>query len=163
MHALLASFGQWLEQTSVASVMGSQPYAVVVASVAHFFSLFLLVGTSVVIDLRLLGLAGRRRSLAPFAQQLLPWTWMALGVAAVSGFLMFAPEATTFFGESYFLLKLAAIALAAGLVLVIQWNIRKWDQMAVVPAAARAAAFLSLALWIGALISALEIAQYANV
>ena len=49
--------------------------------VTHFFSLFLLVGTIAVVDLRLLGLAGRRQTVTELAEQLFPFLLLLVGIA----------------------------------------------------------------------------------
>jgi hypothetical protein len=162
MRDSLMSFGEWLEHSSLSSAVANWPYVFVVIVVAHYFSFFLLVGTSVVIDMRLLGLAGRHRKAAPFAEQLFPWTWTALAIAVLSGFLIFALSAASLFSISYFYLKLLATSLAVAFVLIIQRNVRKWDQFPAIPIWGKLAAIVSLALWLGALISAVQVG-YAGI
>lgn len=163
MYASLMSVGQWLEQTALSAAMENWPYVFTAASVTHYFSFFIVVGLSSVIDLRLLGVASRRHSVGVMARHLFPWMWTALAVATVSGFLMFAPEASTFFQVQFFTLKLFALLLAVIVVGIIQWKVSQWEQLPALPPAAKLAGLLSLALWIGTLISALEIAQYADI
>src|SRR5437016_4162491 len=126
MGALL-SIGQWLEHTSFASAIDDTPHALSVISIAHYFSFFMVIGTSVLVDLRLLGVAGRRQRAAEFAGQFLPWTWVSLAVAALSGFLMFVPDATTFLNIHFFSIKMIGLFASVAVVAVIHMNIRKWD------------------------------------
>src|SRR5262249_29534794 len=165
MYALLAmtiSVSEWLEHCGLSDAMDNWPYMFTAVEMFHYFSFFLVIGTSVLIDLRLLGVAGRRTSMAAFAQQLLPWTWAALSIVIVSGFMMFAPQATILVSVDFFFIKLSGLAVSVAIIVFIQWNVRKWDQSPALPTAAKAAGLVSLLLWIGTLVSALEIAQIAN-
>jgi hypothetical protein len=157
MRDFLMSLGEWLEHSPLSSAVANWPYIFVIIVVAHYFSIFLLIGTSVVIDVRLLGLAGRHRKTAPFAEQLFPWTWTALAVAVLSGFLIFALSAASLFAIPYFYLKLLTILLSAIFILIIQRNVRNWDQFPITPMGGKLTAIVSLVLWLGALISAVQI------
>ena len=163
MGSLVTSFGQWLEHSSLAYAMDNTAYVFTVVSVLHYFSIFVTVGTSVVVDLGLLGAAGRRHRAAALAGQLLPWMWVALVLAALTGFLMFAPDAPTFFRIGFFSWKLLGMAFSIGAVALIHCNVRKWDEAPTLPPAAKAAAVVSILLWIVTLVMALEIAQFANI
>jgi hypothetical protein len=67
--------------------------------------------------------------------------------------MMFAAHATEFYGNPAFRLKLVLLAAGAGNAFVFhRWPFRSvacWDLEAPAPAAARAAALASLALWTG--------------
>ena len=160
MHDSLLSFCQWLEQLSWVTAVANSPTMSPAVAVAHFFSFFLLVGTIAVIDLRLLGLAGRRQTLTQLAEPLFPWTWTGLGIAVLSGFLMFAPEAASLFYNAFFWVKLLVILPGVAFALIVQRNLRRWEELPAMPFLAKLAAFISLALWIGILLAALEVANY---
>ena len=159
---MMVTVSEWLEHSRLSDAMDNWPYMFTAVEMFHYFSFFMVIGTSVLVDLRLLGLAGRRRGMGEFAQQLLPWTWAALSGVIFTGFLMFAPQATILVSVDFFFIKLAGLALAVAAIAFIQWNVRKWDQAPNPPAVAKAMGLVSLLLWIGTLLSALEIAQIAN-
>ena len=46
-------------------------------AVAHYFTLLVLVGTSVFVDLRVLGLAATGKPIAQVGEQIYPWMWGA--------------------------------------------------------------------------------------
>ncbi len=163
MYPWLHSIGEWLEQTSLSKYMEDSPHLFPAVIAAHFFSLFLLVGTSVVLDLRVLGLAMRRQPVTQLAQQLFPWTWAGLGLAVASGFFMFTPSAGELVVVAYFWIKLGIILAAGVLAFLMQRNARHWDQSPSIPTVAKLLAAISMALWIGALLAAVQVAQYANV
>ena len=66
------------------------------------FGLFLSVGTIATLDLRILGIAGRRQTIGQLAKQLFPLIWTCLALVALSGFAIFAGQATMFFPSSVF-------------------------------------------------------------
>ena len=163
MNDLLYSFGEWLETMPWSHAMEFSPHIFPLVSALHYFSVFLVVGTVVALDLRMLGLAGRRQSVTQVAEQLFPWIWTGLALAFLSGFLMFSPGAGELFQTLFFIPKLVASVLAGVSVLVIQQNVRKWDQPPAIPILAKLAAVISLALWIAALFTSVEVGQFVGV
>jgi LytS/YehU family sensor histidine kinase len=155
-------FFQWLEHSSWITVISNSKWMYPAVEVTHFFSLFLLVGTIAVVDLRLLGFAGRRHTATELAEQLLPWTWVGLALAVFSGFFMFAASATGFVANTQFLIKMVITVLAVVFAFIIQRNTPRWDRPSGTPLLAKVAAVLSLALWIGVILAATEIANYSD-
>ncbi len=97
-------------------------------SVTHYFTLFVLVGTIVLVDLRILGVAARNQSVTQLADTLFPWTWTALGLALLSGFLMFTTDGGDYYPDPVFRVKMTVILLALISAVIVQRNARKWDQ-----------------------------------
>ncbi len=127
----------------------------------HFFSFFILIGTTIAFDLRLLGIARRVQSPVQLARQLFPWTWLAVACACLTGFIMFAVDATIFFPSTLFRIKVAAIVAGILISLLVQSRVRQWDQGATVSPVARVAAVASLVVWIGVVLAALEVNNYS--
>jgi hypothetical protein len=114
----------------------------------HTVGLGFLVGTSVIVDLRVLGLA-RRIELPPL-QRLYPVMWGGVWISAFSGVLLWVADASTMTTNKWFLAKLACVALAILCVrLVRRWAFRGPGPEAAAPA--RLLAWLSLILWLGAI------------
>jgi len=126
----------------------------------HYFSFFLVVGTITLMDLRLLGLIGWRRSVRQVARQLFPWTWTALGFAIISGFLLFTTEADDFVASKMFLFKLAVMLVGIVLAALIQRQSADLDEQAVIPGSAKFLAIVSLVIWLGVILAGAEIANY---
>ena len=125
--------------------------------VVHHVALFCCIGTIVLLDLRILGVADRNQALSVLAEQLRPWTWIGFGAVAVSGFLLFAVEAGDFAAVTPFRLKMLVIVLAVVSALAIEWSMPKWDRAPVVPVTARVVALISILLWLGAILVSVEI------
>ncbi len=157
MTDLLFSFCQWLESLSLPTWVRYTLWGYPYVQLIHYSGLSLWVGTIVVLDLRLLGLAGRGHSVAQLANQLFFWTWAGLGIAVTGGFLLFASIATTYFHNPAFQIKLPLILLGVILHIVIQRKVARWDQSPTPPGQAKLAGLIELALWIGVVVVAVEI------
>jgi hypothetical protein len=126
-------------------------------SVVHFSSVFLSVGAIVLLDLRILGIAARSQAVSAFAQQLRPLTWIGFGAVVVSGFLLFAVDASDFAAVTPFRMKMLLVALAVLSAVSIEWSVATWQRSVVPPLTARLVALVSLLLWLGALLVSVEI------
>ena len=118
----------------------------------HVLAITLVVGSISIVDLRLLGWASLERAVSRVTGSVLPITWLAFAVAAVSGVLLFSSNALTYGHNTWFLLKFGFLAAAGVNMLVFQFGINAsvnaWDTMSTPPAAARLAGALSLLFWI---------------
>ena len=141
----------WLEASDLAVAMRQWKWLYPAVEIVHIAGIAFLVGGAVMFDLRLLGLA-RALPVSALAQHVLRWSRVGLGLVGLSGALMFVAHATEWAESPVFRIKLALIVLAglnAGAF--HRWPFRgvaAWDHGAPAPAAARAAAVCSLALWI---------------
>jgi hypothetical protein len=119
----------------------------------HVLAISVVVGSIAIVDLRLLGYPAHRRSARRLIIELLPYTWMAFGIAAVTGVLMFISNAVSYAQNAQFQWKLALIVLAginmAAFHLTVYRQIIEWDEMHPPPLAARVAGATSLCLWTG--------------
>ena len=126
-------------------------------SVVHYSAVFFCVGTIVLLDLRILGVADRHQALSALARQLQPWIWIAFGSVVVSGFLLFAIEAGDYAAAPLFRVKVLVILLALVSALVVEWSLPSWDRAPVMPITARLVAVISLVLWLGAMLASVEV------
>src|SRR6476646_1701439 len=119
----------------------------------HVIGLTMVFGTIAILDLRLLGVASRRRPFSRIASDIMKWTWAAFGLTVATGLLMFITNADVYYHNLYFRLKMAMLVLAGVNVLVFEVtasrSIARWDNDRRAPAAGRVAAAVSLVLWIG--------------
>ena len=122
----------------------------------HVVGLSLVFGTILIIDLRLLGVASTQRSFKQMASDILKWTWAAFALTALTGGLMFITNARVYYHNSFFRIKMLLLALSGINMLVFELTagrtIHRWDKAPSAPRAGKAAAALSLAMWIGIII-----------
>ncbi len=142
----------WLESSAFAAAMRQWLWLYPIVEIVHITGIALLVGSSSMFDLRVLGLS-RALPVRGLARHLLPWTLTGFAIVAVSGAMMFSAHATEFWSNPAFSIKLALIAVAglnaAAFHLGPYARVRHWDTTSAAPAPAKAAAALSIALWIG--------------
>ena len=125
--------------------------------VIHYSAVFLSVGTIVLVDLRILGLAARHHTLSALAGQLRRWTWIGCGALIISGFLLFTVLAGSYAAATPFRLKVFVVVLAVMSTLSIERMVPRWDRAPVMPLPARLAAFVSIVLWLGAILVSVEV------
>jgi hypothetical protein len=146
-----------LQHTGWVTTLATSRWLYGLVSVVHYSAVFFCVGTILLLDLRILGVADRNQALSVLAGQFRPWTWIGFGAAAVSGFLLFAVEAGDFAAVTPFRLKALVIVLAVVSALAIEWNLPKWDRAPAMPVTARIVALISILLWLGAMLVSVEI------
>lgn len=154
---MLLQLGRWLQNNSLMITLNSTAWMAAATEMVHYFSMFVLVGSTAIVDLRVLGLAARGQSPTQLAERLFPWTWAALALNALSGFVMFAGDAPAYIPNSIFHTKLIAVLLAVLFGVIVQWGVPKWDQPPAIPAWAKIVALVSLLLWVGAIIAGVEV------
>jgi hypothetical protein len=131
-----------------------------VISMLHYFTIFWVVGTITLIDLRILGLAGKGQTASEWQKQLSPWMWTALAICLVTGSLEFFPGGGDMYANPVFKYKMAAVAVAIALATIVYRGVPKWDRLPSMPAVARALALLSLLAWFGAILAGVEVPHY---
>ncbi len=117
----------------------------------HVLSLATVFGSIAMVDLRLLGLGSRQSRVSGLTAEVLPWTWTAFLIAAMTGSLMFISKAPVYWVNTQFQLKFVAMVLAGVNMLVFHFGIHRrvaeWDTTLPTPLAARAAGATSIVLW----------------
>jgi hypothetical protein len=153
----------WLENSWWAKLIANSGVASAIVEVTHYFSIFLLVGSTAIVDLRLLGFAGRRETATELAERLFPTAWAGLGGAVLTGFIMFAGSARSYYNNGWFNFKLLVVLVAAIFGLVVQRSVPKWDQLPAAPTWGRFVALVSITLWIAAILVGVEVPALTGV
>src|SRR5581483_3204174 len=94
-----------LEHSGWVTALAASRWLYGLVSVVHYCAVFFSVGVIALLDLRMLGVAKRQQPPSAITGLFRSWTWVGLGIAAVSGFLLFATEAGEFAAVSPFRLK----------------------------------------------------------
>ncbi len=151
-----------LEQVGWVKVLATTGWLYSSVSVIHYFTLFFFIGTIVLVDLRILGLAGRGQTISLLADQLLPWTWIGFTLAMISGFLLFTTDAGDYAPDHVFQAKMLVILLALIFTVIVHRGQRKWNQLPAIPLGVKVIAALSLLLWLGAILAGVDIAALSG-
>jgi hypothetical protein len=148
----IASIAAALESTRLASVIRTSSWIFPATETVHVIAISLVVGSIVVLDLRLLGLSWNRRPITEIAQDVLPRTWMSFIIAVASGSMMFISAASKYVVDTPFQLKMVLLLLAGANMAVFHLftypGVARWNHTDRTPAAARIAAALSIVFWV---------------
>jgi hypothetical protein len=148
----IASIVETVQASALAEWMRTSVKAMPIVEFIHVLAATTVFGTILIVDLRLLGLPNTRRPFTRVSDELLRLTWAAFFVAVITGLLMFAANANTYFGNTAFRLKMLAL-LGAGLNMAIFQRITfrtagAWDTDAPTPLAGRLAGAASILIWV---------------
>jgi hypothetical protein len=144
------AFLQWLQATPLAVAVSEEWFPLIES--LHVITMAIVAGTIFIVDTRLIGLTSRKLRFSYVSDRLLPWTWVAFCCSAVTGTLLFTSNATGYYANTAFRVKMGLLVLAGLNMLYFQRvtfrGVSAWDQ-ARPPGAARLAGIISLALWCG--------------
>ena len=147
----LLHFCQWVYATHLSTSIRESAYAFPIIEGIHTLGIAGVVGTVIVVDLRLLGIVMKREPVSGIVRQVLPWTWAGFAVMFVTGLLLTIAEAATNYSNWAFRTKLILLLLVGINPLIFHLTIYRkvntWDVAPVTPRRARLAAISSLVLW----------------
>ncbi|MGH9715462.1 MAG: DUF6644 family protein [Candidatus Acidiferrales bacterium] len=152
-----------LQQNSWIIAMNSSEVISSFFEICHYGGFFLVIGSIALVDLRVLGIAGRRQTATAMAEELFPWMWTGLVFVFVSGFFLFAGDATDFYGASVFRLKMLVLLVAIVVGIIVQWQVPRWDRRPSISLGAKSIALVSLLLWIATILTAVEVSAINGV
>ena len=146
----------WFEDWPVGQAVNQSEFWFPFTESIHVISFAFMVGSIFFVDLRLLGFIGRGNPVR-LASRILPLTWGAFVVAVATGTIMFAPAASRYFENPAFQWKLILMVVAGINMLVFHFGVWRsvaaWNEGAPTPSAAKVAGFISMASWIGVVIT----------
>jgi hypothetical protein len=144
-------FFEWLGSTRWSIALHESLYVWPLTESTHVLSLGLFVGTTVMLDLRLLGLVMSRVPVSELTGRLLPWTRAGFAVMLSTGLLLFYATPVTYYQSIFFRIKVLLLLVAGANVWYfhsrVHRRVQQWDLAPVVPRAARVAAIVSLVAW----------------
>ncbi len=152
-----------LQDNSVIIFLTSTGWTAAGLAILHYYSMFVLVGSMVIVDLRVLGILGRNYNAVALARRIFPWVWLSLAVNLASGFIMFAGDATAYVPTWSFQLKILVVLLAIVFGMLVQWRIPKWEESPLQRTEAKVIAVVSLLLWIGAILMGVEVPAISGI
>jgi hypothetical protein len=148
----ITQFLQWLQALPLSVFLHKTAWAFTTVEVVHVSAIAFMIGTIMIVDLRLLGLGSNRRPFTEFSRMLLPFTWVAFAIAVIAGALLFISRPLDYFGSVVFWTKMVLIALAGINMAVFEFitvrGVKEWDLAKTPPLAARLAGGLSIICWL---------------
>ena len=144
----LLPFFKWCDETALANAIRDSRFIFPIIESIHILALTVLVGTVVVVSLRLLGIGLKNMPVRELADGLAPMRNVSLAVILGTGFMLFTSEAVKCFENPPFWVKMKLLGCAILFQdTVVRWTARSGNE----PGRALAAtvAVLSLLLWFG--------------
>ena len=161
MYRLLLAFTDWLQNTPMALAVGGSDWAYPFVQLTHFTGLSLWLGTTVAVDLRLIGVNKGSQTASQLLDALFVWNWIGFGIAVVGGFLLFSIAATSFVSNAAFRVKLGVLLpLALASHIVVQRKTPTWSQAPDPPLTAKLAGLIELLLWLSVATAAVSIPYF---
>lgn len=152
----LSAVFEFMQNSALSEYLRTSLKAMPIVEAIHVMAVATVFGTIVLVDLRLLGYPNVQRSFSRLHHELLQWTWMAFGIAFITGWLLLIVNAVTYYRNTALWLKMGVIVLAGINMLVFELvtarSVSKWDKGVLPPAAARTAGALSIAFWIAVIV-----------
>jgi hypothetical protein len=141
----------WLQSTPYATTISENEIIFPWIESVHVLAIVLVVGTISIVDLRLLGIASLDRTVKRLMGDVLPFTWGAFAVAAITGSSLFSSDAVNYSHNFFFRGKLVLLALAGLNMAVFHLfgigDVARWGATKEIPLPAKAAAAVSLLVW----------------
>jgi len=138
---------EWSDGTWVAAAIRNSRWLFPFIETIHLLALALLLGTIVIMSLRLFGLVMPHQIVSQLARELSPWTLGSLSVVLPTGWLLFASEAFKCYDSVPFRVKMVSLFLAILYHFTIYRKVTRLDKAQLTPLSSRLAAGVSLLLW----------------
>jgi len=144
----LLPFIDWCNRLSLGIAIRKSTWLFAVIEATHLLALTVLLGTIVIVSMRLFRLILRRQAVSRVAGDMAPWTFAALSFMLLTGGLLFLAEPTKCYNSPPFRLKMVLLTLAIIYHFTLYKRVARSDDAHVASSwADRLAAGTSLVLW----------------
>ncbi|MGH9384241.1 MAG: DUF6644 family protein [Vicinamibacterales bacterium] len=143
----LLPFFEWCEASAIGQIIRDSQWLFPVIESVHLIALGAIGGAVLVLDLRMLGVGLRLRSVAEVAREAHPWFLGSLAVMILTGMGLFLSEAIKCYYSQAFWVKISTLPVATLFALTIRRRVAAADDGQISPLTRRAVAVISLLLW----------------
>ena len=152
----MSKIWDWIETLPFAATI-AEGWGFPLCESLHVVGATFVMGSILMLDLRLLGVAGRRYPVSQIIREIVPWTLGGFALAVVFGLGLFITQPNRYMGNRAFQIKLVLLLLAVINMLVFHfWSKRRiatWDTTNTTSSGAKLAGACSLLLWIGVMLA----------
>jgi hypothetical protein len=143
---IIFNFGEWLrstpltelalaiQKTSLNALITSNFWIVPTIQTIHILAIAALFGSALMMNLRIVQLAGHGQTMRDTVRRYLPWLWWSLLVLLISGAGMIFSDSVRNFTNPIFWMKMILLVVAIAICLVFQSsvsrNAERWEAMA---------------------------------
>ena len=145
-------FAEWLSQTSLSLAIQTHEWVIPTVQSIHIVAIGVVLGSVFMIDLRILGWAGRDQTLTQTTARFGPWLSWALCVLLLTGAGMVVGEPARDLLALSFWLKMGLVAIGTVVALVFRRSLRRreshWETALVDQQRIKALAVVTLLIWV---------------
>ena len=138
-------------------LLGNVPGLPPIAQSVHILGIAVVMASIVMIDLKFLGLAVPTQNVSEMIRRLMPWTWWALSLNAVTGLLFVLARPNRYFYNPVAGWKFSMLVPAVALAFIVHWLSTReagyWERSPGRRISARIIAVMSLVLWTGVVLA----------
>jgi hypothetical protein len=140
---------EWIESTKAGEALRDSYWLFPAVESIHLLGLCVIGGAILIVNMRLLGWGLRSQPAVLINREARPFMVWSLAVMLVSGYLLFASEATKCYTHGAFWFKMACLALAIIVTFTLQNRAVEWEDRHAGTMQVKFAAWLTLLLWTG--------------
>jgi hypothetical protein len=161
MRDVMMALAQWLEMSPWGAPIRTTTWFYPYIQLTHFTGLSIWLGTSIALDMRMIGVGRWTRTAAELSEDLFAWNWLGFCIVVTGGFLLFSATATTYLANPAFEVKLGMLVPTAVMWhVVVQWRARRWGKTEHVEGVGQMAAIIELLLWFAVVTAAVLIPSF---
>jgi uncharacterized membrane protein SirB2 len=153
----LLAFCEWLAATENSTALRESLFMYPLVESSHVMFLLLFVGLTVMLDVRLLGIAMRNLAVSELVDRILPWVRAGFAVMVFTGVLLFYAIPVRTYQSVWFRAKVIMLILAAFNIWYFHYRVypkrAEWDNDPRPPWVVRRAGLASIILWFSIIVA----------
>ena len=147
----LPEFSIWISNTPLSLFIGKNFWFIPIVQTIHILAIATSFGSVAMINLRILGVSWRSRTVEQTARRFLPWIWWSFLVLILTGLLMIIGEPVRELINPIFWMKMILVIVGILVSLGFQSSVRRngagWDSTRTHKLAVRVGAGAVIVLW----------------
>jgi hypothetical protein len=153
----LKIFCHWLQNTDFGLFVSGSTWVFPWVQLIHYTGMGMWVGSSVLIDLRIMGLVKPDQTIGKFTRSLLAFNWIALCIGIVGGVSLFSANASSYLTNAAFDIKFPLLCFGILYHGFLQGKALKAKTEFSMPGGFKLAAFAEIAIWFFVVLAATRI------
>jgi hypothetical protein len=153
---MLRPLADWIAATPLSKALSDQPWVVPTSQSIHILAVAAVFASALMINLRLLGVGAKGRSVTQLSDTLIPWMWRGLLVLLLTGGIQTLVEPVRQFVTPVFWAKMAMIIIVTAMTILfvraLRRNAPRWDDVSSRPLQAKIFAVVSSLMWVAIIV-----------
>jgi hypothetical protein len=153
---MLRPLADWIAATPLSKTLADQPWVVPTSQSIHILAIATVFASALMINLRLLGVGAKGRSVSELSNTLIPWMWRGLVVLLLTGGIQTLAEPVRQFVAPVFWAKMAMIIIVTVMTILFVRALRRnaplWDDVSSRPLQAKIFAVVATLLWLAIIV-----------